>query len=285
MNQGNPIFRSSISRDITHRKIYEHKLLQSEKRNRDLVNYSQAIICTHNMQGELLSINPSGTNLLEYSMEELIGINISSLMPAEFRPLFIDQYLNSFHTGKVAEGILYLVSKSGKRISLLYKNYKVVEPGEESYVIGFAQDVTERLIAEAELKTAKLIAEESARAKELFLANMSHEIRTPMNGIVGLTNLLIKTSLNDKQKEYAGSVKQNAENLLVVINDILDFSKIQAGKLEIVKEPFEIGSLLYNIRQNFKEEAQRKQLELVTILDDKLLSLLKAILSESIRCW
>ncbi len=277
---GNPIFRSSISRDITHRKIYEHKLLQSEKRNRDLVNYSQAIICTHNMQGELLSINPSGTNLLEYSMEELIGINISSLMPAEFRPLFIDQYLNSFHTGKVAEGILYLVSKSGKSISLLYKNYKVDEPGEESYVIGFAQDVTERLIAEAELKTAKLIAEESARAKELFLANMSHEIRTPMNGIVGLTNLLIKTSLNDKQKEYAGSVKQNAENLLVVINDILDFSKIQAGKLEIVKEPFEIGSLLYNIRQTFKAEAQRKQLELVTILDDKLPKFVKG---DSIR--
>lgn len=268
--QGLPVFRSSISRDITHRKSYEHKLLQSEKRNRDLVNYSQAIICTHDMQGRLMSINPSGCTLLEYEMDEMIGKSISEFMPYDYRSVFNEQYLKSFEKNKVAEGVLYLLSKSGKPVSLLYKNYKVVEPGETSYVIGFAQDISERLIAETELKAAKLAAEESVKTKELFLANMSHEIRTPMNGIVGLTNLLIKTTLTDKQKEYAFSVKHNAENLLVVINDILDFSKIQAGKLDILKKPFDLGSLLYNIRQTFKEDALRKKIELITLLDDKL---------------
>ncbi len=267
---GVPIFRSSISRDITHRKSYEHKLLLSEKRNRDLINYSQAIICTHDLEGVLLSINPSGSKLLEYAMEEMVGSKISDFMPKEYRSMFHEQYLKIFETGKIAEGVLYLTSKSGKRISLLFKNYKVDEPGEASYVIGFAQDITERLIAEAELKAAKESAEESARAKELFLANMSHEIRTPMNGIVGLTNLLIKTPLNSKQKEYTQSVKHNAENLLVVLNDILDFSKIQAGKLTIHKSPFEIGSLLYNLAQTFKNEAQLKGIELISVMDDQL---------------
>ncbi len=271
---GKTAFRSSIARDITYLKEYERKLLQSEKRNRDLVNYSQAIICTHDMSGTIISINPSGCRLLEYSQEELTGRNIAEFMPEDFRPMFQNEYLQTFSKNNHAEGILYLNSKSGKHISLLYKNYKVDEAGEESYVIGFAQDITERLIAEKELLAAKQAAEDSVKIKENFLANMSHEIRTPMNGIVGLTNLLIKTNLNAKQKEYAHSVKHNAENLLVVINDILDFSKIQAGKLEITKAPFELGSILYNLRQTFKIEAQRKNLELVTILDDRIPTLL-----------
>ncbi|MFN8153225.1 MAG: PAS domain S-box protein [Bacteroidia bacterium] len=268
--EGTAIFRSSVMRDITQRKKYEYKLLQSEKRNRDLVNYSQAIIATHDLGGKILSINPAGCNLLEYDLEEMVGKNIMDFMPASHRELFQTEYLGLFKKSKTAEGILYLLSKSGQQLSLLYKNYKVDEAGEESYIIGFAQDITQRLLAEAELKTAKLSAEESARAKELFLANMSHEIRTPMNGIVGLTNLLLKSPLNDKQKEYASSVKQSAENLLVIINAILDFSKIQAGKFEITKKPFDLANLFYNLRQTFRVEAQRKGIELQTSIDDNI---------------
>mgnify|MGYP000240467714 CR=1 FL=1 len=267
---GNALFRSSIMRDITQRKQYEYKLLQSEKKNRDLVNYSQAIIATHDLQGKIQSINPAGCSLLEYSLEEMVGKNIMEFMPASHRDLFQTEYLNIFNTSKTAEGILYLLSKSGRSLSLLYKNYKVDEQGANSYIIGFAQDITMRLQAESDLKAAKQTAEESAKAKELFLANMSHEIRTPMNGIVGLTNLLLKSTLNDKQREYATSVKQSAENLLVIINDILDFSKIQAGKFEIIKKPFDLGNLFYNLTQTFKLEAQRKNLELYTSIDDNI---------------
>ncbi len=269
-DEGKALFRSSIMRDITQRKQYEYKLLQSEKRNRDLINYSQAIIATHDLSGVILSINPTGCNLLEYSLEEMVGKNIMDFMPASHRELFQTEYLNIFKQSKTAEGILHLLSKSGEAISLLYKNYKVDEPGEDSYIIGFAQDITQRLQAETELKIAKQAAEDSAKTKELFLANMSHEIRTPMNGIVGLTNLLLKSPLNEKQKEYAFSVKQSAENLLVIINDILDFSKIQAGKFEIVKKPFDLTNLFYNLTQTFKLEAQRKNLELNTSIDDNI---------------
>lgn len=267
---GAPRFISSIMHDITQRKQYEFKLLQSEKRNRDLINYSQAIIATHDLTGKILSINPAGYRLLEYSLEEMVSKNIMEFMPANLRQQFSQQYLTTFKKSKAAEGILTLLSKSGKTIHLLYKNYKVDEAGEDSYIIGFAQDITERLQSETELKAAKNAAEESAKAKEMFLANMSHEIRTPMNGIVGLTNLLLKSQLTEKQREYTSSVKQSAENLLVIINDILDFSKIQAGKLELNKKPFSLTTLFYNLQRSFKADAQQKQLELQVNIDDNI---------------
>ncbi len=265
---GVPVFRSSVMRDITQRKQYEHRLLQSEKRNRDLINYSQGVISTHDLEGKILSINPAGFELIGHSLEEMVGYPITQFMERENREKFAIQYLQSFGKGKTAEGVLALMHKDGSKIQLLYKNYKVSEPNGETYIIAFAQDITERLQAENELKSAKNVAEESSKAKEMFLANMSHEIRTPMNGIVGLTNLLLKSPLNEKQNQYAISVKQSAENLLVIINDILDFSKIQAGKLEINKVPFDLSNFLYNIRQTFQLEAQKKGISLITTLDD-----------------
>jgi PAS domain S-box-containing protein len=267
---GNPIFRSSVMRDITQRKEHEKRILQSEKRNRDLINYSQASICTHDMQGNLLTINPAGCEITGYQMEEMIGRPITDFMKEEHRGNFENDYLSVFKKAKTAQGILILRHKEGRTIYMLYKNYKVEEQGSEPYIIGFAQDISDRIKIESELKYAKKIAEESLHTKELFLANMSHEIRTPMNGIVGLTNLLLKTSLNEKQTQYAGSVKQSAENLLVIINEILDFSKIQAGKLEILKQGFDLNNAIYNLSQTFLHEAQKKKIHFSCDVEDSL---------------
>ncbi len=88
------------------------------------------------------------------------------------------------------------------------------------------------------------LAHESNRIKGDFLANMSHDIRTPMNGVVGLTNLLLKTSLDNEQMKYSESILSSANSLLSLINDILDFSKIDANKLEIEEIPFNLNHLL-----------------------------------------
>ncbi|RNI22470.1 hybrid sensor histidine kinase/response regulator [Rufibacter latericius] len=107
-------------------------------------------------------------------------------------------------------------------------------------IIGVCYNITERIMIEEELKRAKDEALSMARVKEQFLANMSHEIRTPMNGILGLSEVLAKTPLNESQKEYLQGIHASANNLMVIINDLLDFSKIEAGKITFEHIPFDL---------------------------------------------
>lgn len=103
-----------------------------------------------------------------------------------------------------------------------------------------------------QLSTQKKIAERAVLAKDNFLANMSHEIRTPLNAIIGFTDLLAQTKLNDVQKDYIDSVQIAGENLLLIINDILDLSKIESGNLIIEAQPFNLKNALKHIYELLK---------------------------------
>ncbi len=112
------------------------------------------------------------------------------------------------------------------------------------------------------MQAAELKAIRANQAKSEFLANMSHEIRTPMNAIIGMTHLLQRTELSEKQKNYLNKIESSAQSLLYIINDILDFSKIEAGKLKLEQETFLLADVVNNLLNIVELKAQQKGLEL-----------------------
>ncbi|MFH7042015.1 response regulator [Paucibacter sp. JuS9] len=135
--------------------------------------------------------------------------------------------------------------------------------GQVDLVIGIIEDVTrEHEVAEA-LRTAKEAAESANRAKSSFLANMSHEIRTPMNAIIGLTHLLKRDRVNERQRQQLEKISGAALHLLAVINDILDFSKIEAGKFTLEPTDFDLERCIANVFALNADRADAKNLEMV----------------------
>ena len=114
-----------------------------------------------------------------------------------------------------------------------------------------------------ELEERTRRAESIADSKDEFLANMSHEIRTPMNGVLGMAELLAGTALDRRQRRYVDSMRTAAETMTQIINDILDDSKIEAGKMELVREPFELRDFAEQVGEVFAGRAETKKLELI----------------------
>ena len=253
-----------VSTDISDLKQAQDTLARSEKQYRDLMHYAQALICTYDLAGHLLSVNPALASLLGHSAADLLGQPMATYLLAEDQAGFAD-FLARMDARGEAQGVLRVLRAlprgSFELRHLLYHTFVMREPSQQPYIISHSHDITDRVLAERESQRARAEAEASARARENFLANMSHEIRTPMNGVLGMTAQLAKTRLDARQQELVRVISSSGRHLLAVLNDVLDMAKISAGKLELEAATFNLCDSISEALAPLEAQAREKGLE------------------------
>ena len=268
--KGNAVAVQGIARDITDRKRAEVELRAREAQ----LSEAQQIAHVGSWEFDVL------TGEAKWSDEQW---RIFGLDQREFG-LSFEEYLamvhpddhdlvksiyEESHQSKKDFGYDYRITQPDGSVRVLRANGRVIcdAHGQMVKINGTDQDITEQKRIEDELKQARDAALESTRLKSEFLANMSHEIRTPMNGVIGMTDLLLDTSLTAEQRDFTETIGASAESLMTVINDILDFSKIEAGKLRFEKLDFDLLPAVEGPLELLAERAQAKGIEIASSID------------------
>jgi PAS domain S-box-containing protein len=258
-----------IGTDNTARKLVEAEQKKLDQRLRDQQFYTRSLI-ESNIDA-LMTTDPAGVITdVNKQMEALTGCTRDELIGAPFKKFFTDadraeagikQVLSE---KKVTDYELTARARDGTKTVVSYNATTFYDRDRTLQgVFAAARDVTERKHVEMELKQAKAAAESASRTKSEFLASMSHEIRTPMNAIMGIADLLAKTSLTPEQDKYVRIFRRAGDNLLNLINDILDLSKVEASQLELEKTGFLLDDDLEKVIEMVAARAQEKELELV----------------------
>jgi PAS domain S-box-containing protein len=254
----------ALQREVVEHQRVEETLRESEERFSGAFEHAPIGIALVSIAGAMVKVNRALCDLFGYTEDEMLARTFHEMTRQEDREngaedmrRLIAGEINSFQTE-----ICY--SHAGGRLITALSNVSLVRDGRQRplYLILQIQDITRRKQAELELHAAKEAAEAANWAKSRFLANMSHEIRTPMNGVIGMTGLLLGTSLTAEQRDFAGTIRASGESLLTVINDILDFSKVEAGKLTFEVLDFDLQEVIEGTVELLAETADRKGLEL-----------------------
>jgi PAS domain S-box-containing protein len=268
--------RRGSNRDITEqkraeaalRKLNDNLELAVENRTAELRSITDAAhdaILMVDPRGAISYWNTAAERIFGYSAAEALGKNLHDfLVPERYHAAYLAAFPEFVLSGRgQAIGKTLELSarrRDGREIAVSLSLSAVQLQG-AWHAVGILSDITERKQMEDNLRAAMQAAEAANVAKGEFLANMSHEIRTPMNGVIGMTGLLLDTSLDREQRRYAEIIRSSGEHLLVLVNDILDYSKIEAGELDLEIVEFDLRDLLESFAAPLAMRARGKGIE------------------------
>jgi two-component system sensor histidine kinase/response regulator len=256
--------------DITEAKKAEEALRQSEERYRLVARATDETIWDSDILADEQTWNGAVQTMFGYPPEQRTS---TAWWEEHIHPGDRERILASVDAvleggGEVWSGEYRFRRADGAYSTVVDRAYVVRDAvGRPVRMIGSMSDITGRKRYERELRVAREEAERANRAKSEFLANMSHEIRTPMNGILGMTELLLDTPLNEEQREFAQTVRLSGQNLMMIINDILDFSKIEAGAMRLETIDLDLRSTVEDVTVLLAGKAQDKGLELASLIE------------------
>jgi PAS domain S-box-containing protein len=267
-----------ITRDITAQVTAEAELRASreqlqarEAMHRVMFEQNPYATCVYDRSTlQIVATNNAAVTTYGYSREEFSAMTITDLIPTAEVDLYgssIDPWKGPAHRGLRTADPQRHRRKDGTTVEVEVTSNDVVLDGRQCRIKS-SHDVTERNRAAGELTRALDAAVEASNLKSAFLANISHEIRTPMNGVLGLTELLLDTSLDEEQQALAVQVTRSGELMVELINDILDISKIEAGEVVLELADYSLRATLEQTCAVAGIQAQTKGLEFVLEIAD-----------------
>lgn len=258
---GQPLRIIGTHTDITERKYTEQALQFKEEKYRNILANMNLGILEVDPEEKIQYANQSFFNMCGFEMADLIGMNARTFLVSGENDALMQEKVELRQKGKSDAYEIAVRNKQGEiRWWLVSGAPSYNDKGELVGSIGIHLDITEQKKLQDELLEARELAEASARAKEVFLANMSHEIRTPMHAISGMSELLSKTKLIERQRFYLSVIQSASENMLVILNDILDLSKLEASKLTLESIGFDLRQVMEKARTVMQHRADEKGL-------------------------
>lgn len=249
--------------NVQVRKLSETRLFHQEEKFRNIISNMNLGLLEVDLNEKVLHANQTFCEMSGYDLENLVGYRATDLLlDGESKEKLLQRSKSRMDGISDSYEMKYITPNGENRWWYISGAPNYNDKNELIGSIGIHLDITEQKRMEEELIRQREDAEKSKRAKEIFFANMSHEIRTPMNAIVGMSEQMAKTKLDEKQKVFLSTINSSANHLTVIIKDILDLSKLEAGKMTLESIGFDPREILSKVIQMMNSKAEEKGLAL-----------------------